>query len=121
LSDNFVNPTSVNVTWNSSWKKWDGTSYTSDYAAGYTETTPLVYQVEYSRDNGDTWQFCANNATAKVGVKNPGNWTTATTLAWDVSNTASFPKGSYILKVECYRRDIDLHYSYDQIQLYFSR
>jgi prepilin-type N-terminal cleavage/methylation domain-containing protein len=121
ISDQFINPTSINMAWSSAWKGWGGTNYTEAYTSSYTQATPLVYVLKYSSDNGQTWYYCTDNTQTSPGVRDSAHTTTNLSYTWDVSNTAAFPRGTYILSVECYRTSINLHYTYDYIQIYINR
>ncbi|OGS45321.1 MAG: hypothetical protein A2539_09615 [Elusimicrobia bacterium RIFOXYD2_FULL_34_15] len=134
--DEFNNPSTINVIWNADWQRWDSEpsnlkNYTEEYTSTYSESTELIYSIKYSSDNARTWYYCGENEKTTPGQKysdnNPSHNTTSpfadkwykpSPYVWDVS---TFPKGSYIIRVECYRKSIDLHYSYDQIQIYLNR
>jgi len=121
--DEFNNPDTINIQWNTQWKRWDGNNYTAEYPDDYSESTPLVYAIKYSNDNGKTWYYCDDNSITFAGRKEilktlPISFSS---YPWDVSDASKFPKGSYIIRVECFRKDIDLHYGYDQIQIYINR
>ncbi|MDD5687165.1 MAG: type II secretion system protein [Elusimicrobia bacterium] len=127
-----TNPTNVHSTFSTfpiiiessiNWKRWGNEDYTEEYttlAPSYSETTPLVYSIKYSSDRGATWHYCDDNSLTTAGHKDTFH-DNGTSYSWDVSDAALFPKGSYIVRVECYRRNLDLHYSYDQIQIYIQR
>jgi len=123
VSDNFTIPptTSINIAWSTTWKRWDSTKYTQDYLDTYSETTPIVYAVKYSPDGGHTWKYCADDMATTAGSKDlliSAHTTTANSYSWVVS---SFAKGSYFVRVECYRRDIGLHYAFDTVAVYLNR
>ncbi|OQA89741.1 MAG: hypothetical protein BWY26_01638 [Elusimicrobia bacterium ADurb.Bin231] len=115
ISDTFDNPLTININWDVVWKRWDLEKYTEEYPDDYVETTPLVYAVKYSNDNGKSWYYCLDDTPTSAGKKDyPMYTTTSTDYYWTVS---SKPAGTYLIRIECYRRDIDLHYGYDQIQV----
>ena len=119
VSDTFNNPTTIDMQWGASWKRWDGEKYTEEYPAGYSETTSIVYAVKYSNDNGRHWYYCSDNSATTAGEKDyPLHTTSLNTISWFA---ATMPRGTYIIRVECYRRDLGLHYSYDQVGIYINR
>lgn len=131
---NLDNPNSINVVWTSTWTRWDGANYTSDYPSPSQDEliqTPLFFEVKYSNDNGQTWK-CADGLAGNVDVGVPSALCNEVDsppsfspfqLSWSVS---SFPKGTYLLRVEVFRRDPSTggarpHYSYHQRQIYIKR
>jgi len=124
---NFISPKNSNkyykpakpviIQWNTRLKRWDGERYTEEYPPNYNETTPLIYNLKYSNNEGKTWYNVIDNSPARIGAKDvTENYFPGTTNFhyWDITNTNNFPQGYYILRIECYRQNIDLHYSYDQ-------
>jgi hypothetical protein len=118
------NPTTIPVTWALEWRRWDGRPYTSDGqyapAANFSEPTTQDYWVMYSVDNGLTWRYINDNATAATpGVRGPQGFRYAgPTTNW---NVAALPAGDYIVRVECYRQGFPLHYSFHQYQAFITR
>lgn len=114
-------PASINVQWDTTWRRWDALPYTPSYAANYAETTTVRYAVLYSRDNGKTWLFVKNDTVATPGVR-PADalLQTATAYNWSVP-AAKFPKGNYVIRVEAYRDGIPLHYSFHQYRAFIKR
>jgi hypothetical protein len=113
----FPNPSSISTEWSSSWVGWDGNPYTSDYPNPYTtdpENGKLLYSLKYSNDSGQTWKYCSDNTPTSLGARDASHTSSSTSYSWPVSG---FPKGTYLLRVECYRQDLILHYAYDQIQI----
>src|SRR5262249_35046202 len=117
-----TNPSSIDVEWKREWLRWDGLTYTGD--AGYTnysESTDLSYALLYSPDNGVSWKYMQDNSTATPGVRPAaGLLQSGTTFSWDVP-AANFPEGNYIIRVEAYRNNIPLHYSYHQYRVFIRR
>jgi prepilin-type N-terminal cleavage/methylation domain-containing protein len=119
ITDEFTNPASIDVVWSTAWSRWDGNLYTEQYAAGFTSTATLTYNVKYTDDNGQSWYFVQNGASTESGVKATGfPFEAMTPLVWDVS---TLPEGNYILRVEAYRDDVPLHYAQHQRQVYIKR
>ncbi|OGS38710.1 MAG: hypothetical protein A2551_04135 [Elusimicrobia bacterium RIFOXYD2_FULL_34_30] len=116
--DKYIKPkTPIIVQWSAQWKRWDGENYTTKYPSDYSPNSPLVYNLKYSKDGGKTWYNSKDNSISYIGKKDTENRTfpqSTNFYSWNVGNINSFPQGEYILLIECYRNDIDLHYSYDQ-------
>jgi len=81
----------------------------------------------YSNDGGINWRYCQGNSTAVPGVRpsvpalllpdaGPGQ----ETYSWAVPST-QFPQGSYLLRVDCFRRGAPIHYSYHKTKLFIQR
>ncbi|ANM29591.1 hypothetical protein ABI59_08375 [Acidobacteria bacterium Mor1] len=115
-------PSSISLTWQSEWNRWDGLDYTENYASNFSESVTLDYVVLYSEDNGATWAYVQNGAAAVPGERPTGSMptTTATALSWSVP-ASKFPQGSYVIRIEAYRRGLDLHYAYHQRKVYIKR
>ncbi len=129
-----TNPVSVPVIWKTEWKRWDGKPYTTGYAVGFTELeSDLVYLVLYSKDGGQTWLNVKTNQPETPGVlpwiagvgPDPARTksdaaTGNETYVWPTP-VASFPEGTYMLRVEGYRRNEALHYVSHQEKIYVNR
>jgi hypothetical protein len=117
------------------WRRWDGQAYTAAYPGTYTESDAgLVYVPLYSRDGGKTWRNMRDGSAAEPG-RMP--WTPgvgpdpARTLADVVAGgdesfvwatpAASFPEGSYLVRIEAYRASEALHYSQHVEKIYVER
>jgi prepilin-type N-terminal cleavage/methylation domain-containing protein len=126
---NTSNPSTLNITWNLNWQRWDGLGYTTAYPSPYTPAVAptLSYFLTYSADNGKTWVYLQNPArTATPGVRlQPGDpdyvgcRLTAQTYTWN--GVASLPEGAYIIRVEAYRDQFPLHYATHQYQIFINR
>ena len=115
------NPSVLTVTWDSRWRRWDDRPYTPSYSDTFTEDTTIRYALLYSRDNGRTWLHMIDDTSAKAGTRPAdGYLQTETTYAWSVP-AASFPKGNYVIRVEAYRDEVPLHYSFHQYRAFFKR
>lgn len=66
----------IPITWQTSWKKWDGTDYTKDYVTDWQEKNVSVeYNVLVSNDNRKTWKYLKSDGSlstelATLGVYN---------------------------------------------------
>jgi hypothetical protein len=114
-------PTALNVTWDMQWKRWDGLPYTPSYPVNFSEDTTVRYALLYSRDNGRTWLFMKDDQPATAGTRPAAGYLqTATSFNWSVPESL-FPKGNYVIRVEAYRDDMPLHYSFHQYRAFFKR
>jgi hypothetical protein len=129
LNTNLKNPPSISVAWTATWLRWDNIPYTTLYPGGYSETTPLDYQVMYSTSNGAPnkaagnptgWFFAKDDKVATPGQKDPTETVTTTSYTWNTPS-AKFPEGNYLIRVEGYRQGMPLHYSFHQYRAYISR
>ena len=121
-----VDPTDVEVVLRANWTRWDSVTYTETgtYAEDETE---LQYVLMYSTDRGASWRYVQDNSAAAAGVRPTDPTYLVDDLGtgdevytWDLPSL-DFPQGSYFLRVECYRRDASLHYSYHQTKLFVQR
>ncbi len=121
-----VNPSSIDIQINVTWRRWDGMPYTNTGSVTEDENE-LDYVVMYSNDGGDSWFHLGWDDPAMPGVRPTDNkYITADggvgpeTFSW---NTPSFqfPQGSYYLRVDCFRRGAPIHYSYHKTKLFIQR
>ena len=113
----------VRIQWTINWLRWDGRPYTAAFAANdFAIGAATSYYIMYSDDNGASWKYVQNNAAATPGVKssNPDHRVTELFYDWSIP-PGSFPTGAYIIRVEAYRDDYPLHYSYHQYQMFLNR
>jgi prepilin-type N-terminal cleavage/methylation domain-containing protein len=120
-STDINDPSTLAVTWDQSWRRWDGLPYTPSYPATFAEDTTIQYALLYSRDNGKTWRYMQDESAATPGVR-PANalLVTSTSYSWNVP-AASFPKGNYLIRIEAYRDAIPLHYAFHQYRAFIKR
>jgi prepilin-type N-terminal cleavage/methylation domain-containing protein len=128
-----TNPGSIAVSWKTEWTRWDGKPYTTAFAPTFTENeSDLVYVPLYSKDGGRTWLNMKNNTTAQLGklpwvggVPDPAltiNDGGAGNETWTWPTPAgTFPEGSYIIRIEGYRKSEPQHYSQHQEKIYVNR
>lgn len=116
------NPSSVTVKWTSEWKRWDGNKYTSSYSDSFSESSSISYTVIYSKDNGKTWYYAQDDSLATVGRRPSSNShiETGTSYSWSTP-AGTFPKGTYLVRVEAFRDDKTLHYAYHQRRVFIKR
>ena len=89
--------------------------------ASFSETTPTFYTVMYSDDGGATWKHPQDGSAATPGVR-PSTTYRQTTTTYNLATPAgNFPKGSYLLRVEAYRDDVNLHYANHQTKVFIKR
>jgi hypothetical protein len=125
-TSNLVDPGSITVSWSRSWLRWDAQNYSSEYATGFSESSALSYTAMYSSDNGNTWQYMQDNSAATPGQRPSSSSLVISSGGSTVSYTwstpsSSFPQGTYLIRVECYRDAIPLHYSYHQYRAFIRR
>jgi hypothetical protein len=114
-------PSSINITWTSQWRRWDGLPYTPSYPNNFAETTTVRYVLMYSRDNGATWLHLQDESAATPGTRPPIAYLqTTTSYNWPVP-ALRFPKGNYLIRVEAYRDEVPLHYSFHQYRAFIKR
>jgi hypothetical protein len=114
-------PSTINVTWTSQWRRWDGLPYTPAYSNTFAETTTVRYTPLYSRDNGRTWLHMQDDTPASIGVRPAATYLqTALNYNWSVP-TQNFPKGNYLIRIEAYRDEVPLHYSFHQYRAFIKR
>ena len=123
---NLSNPSSITIGWTRSWLRWDGDPYSSSFPNGYSESTALSYTVMYSADNGSTWKYMQNDSAATPGVRPSSSAVLISTVSatptysWSTPSS-TIPQGTYLIRVECYRDSIPLHYSYHQYRAFIRR
>jgi hypothetical protein len=110
----------------------------------------LLYTLCYSPDNGTTWKFMKEDGVIRLAVDNAVCGTSGTVprnadgtinydavrtdlvvngdeeFDWDVSTlnndgTLMFPEGSYLIRLEVFRRTMDKHYAYHIEKIYIDR
>lgn len=121
-----IDPTSIDITFETSWRRWDGLPYTSTNSPSESESE-LEYVLTYSSDEGATWKHVRDDSAATPGER-PTNAALLTsdagtgleTLNWSVPS-AQFPHGSYQLRVDCFRRNAPIHFSYHKTRLFIQR
>ncbi|MFP5503414.1 MAG: hypothetical protein ACLGIN_13075 [Candidatus Sericytochromatia bacterium] len=102
--DALVTDSTVLITWEPQWTRWDTKPYSrhyADYTAGHTPE--VVYNIKYSPDQGKTWRYVNGTGGTSVG---PGaryydaRRITGTSFAWDLG---SLPNRQYQIRIEAYR------------------
>ncbi|MHC5063375.1 MAG: type IV pilus modification PilV family protein [Planctomycetota bacterium] len=123
-----LDPTTIDIQFQTSWLRWDNQPYTSSTPVGFTENEAEIdYVVMYSRDVGETWQYMQDDSPAEIGLRptNPAYLVADTgvgdeTFVWPVP-ALNFPEGSYLIRVEAYRQNQALHYSQHMTKIYIER
>ena len=127
-------PSAINIQWKIEWKRWDGLKYTTSYSNSFSEAeSDLAYVLLYSRDGGRNWLNMKDGTSASPGtlplnaaqVADPAK-TVADAVAGDeawswTTPAATFPEGTYILRLEAYRKSEPLHFAYHQEKIYVNR
>ncbi len=116
--DEFRNPSSIHIQWRTRWLRWDGQKYLPEYADGFSESTPLVYSLKYSADNGGHWKDMFTELPTNPGDRDV---TTISSTFYNWTNAGSLPRGNYQIRVEAFRSDLVLHYAYHIRKIYIQR
>jgi hypothetical protein len=128
-------PETIPVTWSTEWKRWDDQKYTLSYPDNFSEPeSALFYVPMYSKDNGETWLDMLDDQPVTPGTP---PWTAGVgpdpsrtlddvnpsgdeTYTWSTP-ASKLPEGSYLIRIEAYRRTEALHYAQHQEKIYVSR
>ncbi|MFZ2491192.1 MAG: prepilin-type N-terminal cleavage/methylation domain-containing protein [Thermoanaerobaculia bacterium] len=115
-------PANLTVTWEVTWRRWDGIRYTPSYAETFSEDTPVKYALLYSRDNGKSWRYMKDETVTCRAGERPADalLESGTSYTWSVPSS-SFPKGNYLIRVEAYRDTVALHYAFHQYRAFIKR
>lgn len=132
----YNNPSTIPVNFNVSWLRWDDQKFSPAYPVGWYDSTRLVYNIKYSKDNKLNWIYAGTNVNVVTGAGiqyydhfNPsysvaGGPETITggsldkTYNWDVSG---LPAGNYVLRVETFREGFSTGWSYHDVFLTIER
>jgi prepilin-type N-terminal cleavage/methylation domain-containing protein len=134
-SVDIVDPASIQIEWNTKWKRWDAMPYTSSYPADFAEDEgDIVYQLLYSTDNGTTWHNMRDDSWTQTGTlawidgmgpdtaKTFPDWNPGANETWTwLTPATQFPEGSYLIRVEAYRRDRGCHYAAHEEKIHVQR
>jgi hypothetical protein len=119
-------PTDIVVQYDVDWTRWDGEPYS--LTGTFVEDESLLeYVLMYSPDNGTTWLYLQDDAPATPGER-PANafhivadaGLGAESYTWPVPS-GSFPEGSYLLRIDCFRQGAQVHYSWHQNKIFIQR
>jgi type II secretory pathway pseudopilin PulG len=128
-ADDLSSPASVQIEWTDEWKRWDGEKYTSGYSDTFSESETLIYVLMYSDDGGTSWKFVQDDSvnddvgylpTTTGGAVDTSHTVSSSPYTWSTP-ASKFPEGTYIIRLEVYRSNFNLHYSYHQVQVYIAR
>lgn len=109
-----IDPRTITVKWDVTWRRWDGEPYTSYYRDDFQESTPLGFVVKYSTDGGMHWKLARTGAESPAGIRpEASELVGGSSYDWDVSE---MPPGPFLVRVEAYRATIPLHYAYHQVR-----
>ena len=120
-----LDPTTIEVQYSVDWTRWDGVPYaqTGSYAEDEAE---LEYVLMYSNDGGATWYYMQDDTLATPGERPSSTYLVpdanagVETYDWDVPS-ATFPQGSYLLRIDCYRQGAQVHYSFHKTKIFIQR
>jgi hypothetical protein len=123
-----VNPMTIDLTFDIQWQRWDGQKYTESTPDTFAEADgDIDYFLMYSKDNGQTWLSVLDDSVVEPNVRPADNalllsdFTAGPEVHVWPTPSATFPAGSYFVRVEAYRRDQTLHYSYHQRKIFVDR
>lgn len=124
-----LSPTTIQIKYDIEWRRWDGEKYTGSTPTGFVGPEANIdYVLMYSRDVGRTWLHVTDDSPAQPGVRpsNPAVFlddvTTPGQETYDWPTAAiDFPRGSYLVRVEAYRPNQSLHYSFHQKKIFIDR
>ncbi|MBL9076814.1 MAG: prepilin-type N-terminal cleavage/methylation domain-containing protein [Planctomycetes bacterium] len=120
-----LDPSDIDVQFSVDWTRWDGVPYaqTGTYSEDELE---LEYVLMYSNDGGETWRFMQDDSPATPGTRPDSAYIVADagaggeTYTWNVP-AASFPQGSYLLRIDCYRQGAQVHYAFHKTKIFIQR
>ncbi|MFO1052982.1 MAG: prepilin-type N-terminal cleavage/methylation domain-containing protein [Planctomycetota bacterium] len=123
-----LNPRGIDIQFHVEWLRWDRLAYTRTTPATFAEDEAEIdYVIDYSVDNGANWLHIQDDTPAVIGEKPtdpmyviPDAGTGPDTYYWPTPSR-QFPDGSYVIRIEAYRRDMALHYSTHQMKIYIER
>ncbi|HEX7151090.1 MAG TPA: prepilin-type N-terminal cleavage/methylation domain-containing protein [Thermoanaerobaculia bacterium] len=115
--------TTIPITWDLRWTRWDTLRYTPQYAANFSDSATVRFALLYSRDGGRTWLYMQDDTpVAKLGKKPDDAALLVSGTSYNWSTPAStFPPGNYVIRVEAYREGMPLHYSFHQFTAFIKR
>jgi hypothetical protein len=127
VGDSIQNTGAVSVIWNTTYLKWDGNAYTSEYptpnttpngTASYSESVTLTYAMKYSTSNKGPWLWAYDSSSTYPGEVPAAGTSyaipaTSSCVTFPWNNTSDLSDGQYYVMVEAYRNKYPLHYSYD--------
>jgi len=119
IGQQFLNPTNISIQWSSAWTRWDGQLYTDTYSAGFSEAVTTTYNIKYSTNTGKSWVFADDNSAASAGVLNSAH-SFSSPYTWNTP-ASTFHEGDYLIRVEQYRQNYPLHYTYHEREVYLQR
>ncbi|HEX6810016.1 MAG TPA: hypothetical protein VF384_00210 [Planctomycetota bacterium] len=120
-----ISPSVITIQYAVDWTRWDGLPYTGTGTFAEDELL-LEYVPMYSNDGGSTWLHVQDDSPATPGIRPlaaylvPDSGAGNETFDWTVPAT-TFPEGSYFVRVDCFRRGAQVHYSYHQVKIYIQR
>ena len=129
------NPATIDIEWKIEWKRWDAIKYTDSYPDDYAgDEREVVYRLIYSKDGGDTWLNMKTDDPAEPGklewVEGIGPETRSTHSDWNAGGDEKwtwsvpadqFPKGSYLIRAEVFRKDQGRGYAFHEEKIHVDR
>ncbi len=135
LISDLNDPEEIQVVWSAVWRRWDGRKYTEAYPDDWAgDEADLVYVPLYSNDGGTTWLSMLDDQPLQAG--SPG-WVSGVgpdpahsvpdqkpgadeVFTW-ITPAAKVPKGTYVVRIEAYRKSEGQHYATHQETIHVRR
>lgn len=119
-------PATIPVQYGVTWVRWDGLPYSGTGTFSESESQ-LEYVIHYSRNGGASWLHVQDDTPSTPGERpsDPAYLLAdagggAEQYDWSVP-AASFPEGTYQLRVDCFRQGAQVHYSYHMTSMFIQR
>lgn len=123
-----TNPGSLSLRWQVAFERFDGQPYTPAYPAGFSEPeVDLRYVWMYSRDDGQTWRYAANDAIgdAEQRPADPSLYLLDVGAGAEsfllFTPVATFPAADYLFRVTTYHSQRGPHTSRHQVRVRITR
>lgn len=122
-----TDPATIGIQFSTSWVRWDGQGYTDTTPVAFAELeSELEYSVMYSADNGTSWRHVLTDALATPGERPDASELIADVATGDetvnwVTPSGTFPEGSYLIRVDCFRQNQALHFSQHMVKIFIER
>ncbi|MCI0528465.1 MAG: hypothetical protein L0Y56_13580, partial [Nitrospira sp.] len=118
--DLLTDPSSLDVQWKISWRRWDGQLYTPDYAPDFCEKTSSLYFIPMYSTDGVNWRYVKNDAGVPRGPA-PDDWRSRAPLPrvnggkYDVAAAVPFNQEHFTLEDAASNNICNLNYVYKQV------
>jgi type II secretory pathway pseudopilin PulG len=125
-ADELNNTPNLTIDWSMTWFRWDGQKYVDAYPDDFIEDTNTSHRILYSTDQGLTWKNVIDDSDAKPGQRPTsageyvltGRAPNITPLSYVWNGFGDLCQGSIVIRVEAFRDNLPLHYSYHQMRIF---